>query len=243
MITKSKGNSSWNAAICFATSYCPCESRPHVADHGKSDGAVLPGQGEREGDGRLGRGGCAGGRGRGRDREPARGRRVRPALVHQGRSPARSGAGGRRNPPRPLMPTGPARPDRTVARRRRGDGRGARRRRASPGRWTTPLSIVSPVRLIAWKYRSSPADLHDHEVVVAVEPLGGHVRGADVPLAQPATGAGHPVHDAALLGLDALVDVVVPGEHGAHAVLDEEGLQDRPRFERGAVGLAGRVQG
>ena len=86
-------------------------------------------------------------------------------------------------------------------------------------------------------------DLHDHEVVVAVEPLGGHVRGAEVPRAQRATATGHPVHDAALLGLDALVDVVVPGERGAHAVLDEEGLQDRPRLQRGAVGPARRVQG
>ena len=65
----------------------------------------------------------------------------------------------------------------------------------------------------------------------------------EVPLAQPATGSGHPVHDAALLGLDALVDVVVPGERGAHTVLDEERLQDRPRLQRGAVGPARRVQG
>ena len=86
-------------------------------------------------------------------------------------------------------------------------------------------------------------DLHHHEVVVGVERLGGDVRGAEVPLAQPATGSGHPVHDAALLGLDALVDVVVPGERGGHAVLDEEGLQDRPRLQRGPVGPARRVQG
>jgi len=26
----------------------------------------------------------------------------------------------------------------------------------APGRWTAPLSIVAPVRLMAWKYRSSP---------------------------------------------------------------------------------------
>ena len=111
------------------------------------------------------------------------------------------------------------------------------------GPWSTPLSIVAPVRVIAWKYSSSPADLDDHEVVVAVEASGGHVRGAEVPRAQRATAAGHPVHDPALLGLDALVDVVVPGERGAHAVPDEERLQDRPRFEGRAVGPAGRVQG
>ena len=81
MITKSKGNSSWNATICVATSYCPREPVPVSPTTANRTEPSFRGQGESAGDGRLGRGGCAEGRGGGGQRASEKTTRRRRILA------------------------------------------------------------------------------------------------------------------------------------------------------------------
>ena len=75
-------------------------------------------------------------------------------------------------------------------------------------------------------------NLDDHEGIVGIERLRSERRtDANVALAKRTTRPRYPVADAALLGKDTFVEVVVPGERGAHTVFNEERLQDCSCFK------------
>ena len=82
-----------------------------------------------------------------------------------------------------------------------------------------------------------------HERQVGVEALRGDARApVDVPRSKLAARPDDEVGDA-LLGLDPLVEVVVPGEHDAHVVFQEQRLQHVAQAQVGAVPIARRIQG
>ena len=81
-------------------------------------------------------------------------------------------------------------------------------------------------------------DLGGHEGQVGVEAAGGQAgRGIDVAGPQLAAGSDHEVDDA-LLRLDALVEVVVAGQHDADVVFQEQRLQHLAQAEIRAVPVA-----
>ena len=120
----------------------------------------------------------------------------------------------------------------TAEAKRQGGGRKTRRRRkrsenenATSAASMTPESMTVPVREIALKYISSPLISATRNARSVIE-AGRRQPGAlvDVPLPQLPARSGHEVDDA-LLRLDPLVEVIVPGKHDADAVLDEERLE------------------
>src|SRR5262245_42504308 len=84
-------------------------------------------------------------------------------------------------------------------------------------------------------------ELDQHEVVAGVEAFGSEVGPPHVPFAQLRGAARDEVVDA-LLRLDALVEVLVPGENDIDAVLEKERLEQHPQLHIGSVRAARRVE-
>src|SRR5664279_5502838 len=85
-------------------------------------------------------------------------------------------------------------------------------------------------------------DFSDEERVVGIEANVGQRGLLDVAATQLAPGPYDEIRDA-LLGLDALIDMVVPAEDHADAVFDEHRLERRPQRQGRTVRRAGRVKG